>query len=711
VAGETTRIRNLNVVAEALRRTQEQYRLLAEQASDGLLVATADGRLLEANPAASELLGYSRAELLALRLRYLLEGADLELLDALQQGKGTRQVQMRRKDGSVFPAEIDARPLSQGGLQLTIRDDSERARVKRALEDSEERFQKLLQSAPDAIALESQGRIVLANQRCAELLGFAHPRELIGLATANLARPETRDDLVRTLGRALKRPGTSDPFATRLQRVDGSLLEVHIVPTATTYQGHPALQIAMRETAPSVKPPKSARDDLTGLPTRELFDDRLSVALAQAFRHRHVLAVVRLDVQGVESVARSLGPPASEALLRSIAARLTECVREGDTVARLGATEFGLLLPGIRFQDDVTRIAEKVLAGMGEPLDAAGTPVQVGANAGVSLFPQDGDGPGALMENAGTALRRARETGPGTYENYARGMERDPLAALGSNGNGAAPAPMPSLGDAFQGGAPGVLHYQPVFGIESERIEGFETFLRWQHPELGLVFPRHFLLNSDFISLILAIGPWIIRTACAQVRSWQRRGRTLRLAVNLSSYELRHPDLVRNVQAALEETSLAPRFLQLEVPEDWAMEDVGHAAEVIRALRGLGASVCLDGFGEDARALLQLRRLPVDSVKLNLFGERSISSSGGDEATRVASAISMAKSFQLRVIAQGVESPELLEQLRTWQCDEVQGYHWGPPMSPGHCDDLLTRLSGRLRAYKRPARETGSHLL
>jgi diguanylate cyclase (GGDEF)-like protein/PAS domain S-box-containing protein len=710
VAGETTRIRNLNVVAEALRRTQEQYRLLAEQASDGLLVATSDGRLLEANPAASELLGYSRAELLALRLRYLLEGADLELLEALQQGRGTRHVRMRRKDGSVFPAEIDARPLSQGGLQLTVRDDSERARVKRALEDSEERFQKLLQSAPDAIALESQGRIVLANQRCAELLGFAHPRELSGLATANLARPETRDDLVRTLGAALRQNGTSDPFATRLQRVDGSLLEVHIVPTATTYQGHPALQIVMRETAPSVRPAASSRDDLTGLPTRELFDDRLSVALAQAFRHRHVLAVVRIDVQ-VDSVARSLGRPAADALLRSIAGRLTECVREGDTVARLGATEFGLLLPGVRFQDDVTRIAEKVMAGLGEPLDASGTPVQVGANAGVSLFPQDGDGPGALVENAGTALRRARETGTGRYENYSRGMERDPLAALSSSGNGAATAPVPLAGAAPQAGAPGVLHYQPVFGIESDRIEGFETFLRWQHPELGLVFPRHFLLNSDFISLILAIGPWIIRTACAQVRSWQRRGRSLRLAVNLSPYELRHPDLVKNVSTALEETSLAPRFLQLEVPEEWAMEDVGHAAEVIRALRGLGASVCLDGFGEDNRALLQLRRLPVDSVKLNLFGERSISSSGGDEATRVASAISMAKSFQLRVIAQGVESPELLEQLRTWQCDEVQGYHWGPPMSPTACDDLLLRLSGRLRPYKRPARETGSHLL
>lgn len=701
MAQETTvRIQNLNVVAEALRRTQEQYRLLREQSSDGVLVVGDDGRILDANDTLSQLLGYSRPELLALRLRYLIHedalAAEPGLLEALHAPDGTsRTVALRHRSGRTLTLQLVARPLSGGGLQVTLRRDAEQERIARELAESEQRFMRLLHSAPDPIVLASRRRIVLANEACARLLGVATPEELLGRAIEGLAPADQREELREALERVSASGSGIPVFDSRLRRADGTQLDVRVVTATTTHKGAPAVQVVFRraEGAAESLVTSGTRDPLTGLPNRELLDDRLSVALAQAFRQRHLLAIVRLRFLGIDRVGETLGARAADALIRAAADRLVTCVREGDTVSRSGDAEFALLLPGVRFQEDVITIADKVFAGLEEPFHVEGTDLRVGAVAGISLFPEDGDGPEALLRCAGLAMARAERRGNG-YHLYAEQSDADPLVGLGANGAA------PDLGTGANGhGTPGVLHFQPVYGIASRRVEGFETFLRWQHPELGLVFPRHFLSRADFTGLILAIGPWIVQTACAQIRAWQRKGnRSLRLAVNLSPWELQHPDLANRVGHALRETGLAPRFLQLEVPEEWAFAQVDRAVDKIRSLRALGATVCLDGFGDGASSLMLLRKVPVDAIKLNLFGERA----GAEIATRVASAIALAKSLGLRVIAQGVESEELLEQLRSWQCDEVQGYHWGPPMSPARCEELLTQFTGRLRPWNRP---------
>ena len=696
----TVRIQNLNVVAEALRRTQEQYRLLREQSSDGVIVIGDDGRVLDANEALSRLLGYSRPELLALRLRYLIHedalAAEPGLLEALHAPDGaSRKLALRHRDGRILEMGLVARPLSGGGLQVTLRQDAAQERIARELAESEQRFLRLLHSAPDPIVLASRRRIVLANESCALLLGVSTPEELLGRAIEGLAPADQREELREALEKVAATGSGIPVFDSRLRRADGSVLDVRVVTATTTHKGAPAVQVVFRRTEGAGESllTSGTRDPLTGLPNRELLDDRLSVALAQAFRQRHLMAVMRVKFLGLDRVVETLGPRAGDALVRAAADRLVTCVREGDTVSRSADAEFSLLLPGVRFQEDVITIADKVFTRLEEPFRVEGTDLQVGAVGGISLFPEDGDGPEALMRHAAEAMEQAESRGRG-YRLYAEQADEDPLEGLG--GNGAAP----NLGAAANGhGTPGVLHFQPVYGIASRRVEGFEAFLRWQHPELGLVFPRHFLSKADFTGLILAIGPWIVETACAQIRAWQRKGnRSLRLAVNLSPWELQHPDLVNRIGHALRETGLAPRFLQLEVPEEWAFDQVDRAIETIRGLRSLGATVCLDGFGDGASSLMLLRRVPVDAIKLNLFGERA----GAEIATRVASAIALAKSLQLRVIAQGVESSELLEQLRSWQCDEVQGYHWGPPMSAPRCEELLTQFTGRLRPWARP---------
>jgi EAL domain-containing protein (putative c-di-GMP-specific phosphodiesterase class I) len=235
---------------------------------------------------------------------------------------------------------------------------------------------------------------------------------------------------------------------------------------------------------------------------------------------------------------------------------------------------------------------------------------------------------------------------------------------------------------------PGILHYQPIYSLATSRITAMEALLRWQHPQLGLVFPQDFLSRSDFTGLILAIGPWILRAACLQARAWQRRHRSLRLAVNLSGAEMLSPDLDEHVKAALDETGLPPRALQIEIPESHVMEDVPRSEKTLRKLRDLGVAVVLDRFGLGYASLSRLAQLPADGIKLDLAFPRG-TTTHSDDASLITAVAAVARSLKLKVMAQGVENEAQLEMLRRLGCDEAQGFLWSPPVPPASCEKLL----------------------
>jgi diguanylate cyclase (GGDEF)-like protein/PAS domain S-box-containing protein len=422
------------------------------------------------------------------------------------------------------------------------------------------------------------------------------------------------------------------------------------------------------------------RDALTGLPNRRLFFDRLTIALAQAHRYRHRLAVVFLDLDRMKGVNDTLGHAAGDELLKGVSDRLAAAVREGDTVARLGGDEFVLLLPGIHYTEDVAKVSHKLEEALRKPFRIQGRDVRMTASGGIGLYPEDGEDAETLVKNADTAMYRAKERGRDNYQLFspamaARAIERGTVER--------------SLRAALEK-AELTLHYQPCLELATGRIVGVEALVRWRRPELGLVMPKDFIALADFTGVILSMGPWVLETACSQLRAWHKRGsRNLWMAVNLSSYELQQEDLPTHVEKALARSGLEPGFLHLEIPEGYAMQNLDRTVEALRALRAIGVSLTIDGFGAGFSSLAHLRRLPIDRLKVDLAFVRG-ATTDPDDASLVTAVIAVAHSLDMKVVAQGVEDEAQVALLRALRCDEVQGFLWSAPVAPGECEQLLS---------------------
>jgi diguanylate cyclase (GGDEF)-like protein/PAS domain S-box-containing protein len=692
---------------DTLRQRDHQYRLLAEQAADGVLIVSADGRVADASPGAAALLGRPRAVLLKLSLGELVE-ADKAVdnvagLLALPPARRlTRAFRLRRPGAAPLEVEMSARRLPDGRLQLALRDLAERRRAADALRESEERYERLAASAPDAIVVEAAGRVVFANPALRRLLGLQPSAPVAGRALADFLHPDERLEVAKaTAGTASAGPA-GVRLATRMRRVDSSTAEVEGTATAVTYRGRPAVQILMREVVDD-RPAASGdlyRDGLTGLTSSLLLPDRLSVAISQAYRHRARVGVVHVDVDGFSALNARLGRPVGDRVLRSVARRLSHCVRQGDTAARLEADAFVLVLPGLHHGEDATRIGEKVLRAMRKPFPLTDSAVPLTASIGVAIFPEDGEDAPALLASAEQSSRRAHEEGGDRLESSAppaldEGVDALELeaglrAALGGGTMALNGHPTPA----------GVLHYQTIHALAPRRIVGVEALLRWQHPQLGLVFPQSFLSKADFTGLILAIGPWILRTAAVQVREWQRRQRGLRLAVNLSPPELMKKTLPDEVKAGLEETGLSPRLLQLEVPEGHVVSDLPRSLDMLHRLKALGVSLVLDRFAVRYSSLGRLAELPLDGVKLDLAFLRS-PTSNPEDVSLLTAVTAVARGLKLRVCAQGVETAAQLALLERLGCAEAQGYHLGPPAPPATLADQLGAHAAKPAGAKR----------
>jgi len=686
---EDTRLANeLRAVMDILRQRDQQYRLLAEQAADGVLLLAADGQIADASPGAAALVGRPRAALLKLEIGDVVESdkavdnvASLLLLPPKQ--RLTRTFRLGRPSPQApLEVEVSARRLADGRLQLALRDTGERRRAADALHESEERYERLAASAPDAIAVEASGRMVFANLALRRLLGLQPAAPLAGRAFADFLHPDERAEVAKALAGSEEAGGAGLRLSTRMRRADGSTAEVEGTATAVTYRGRPAVQILLREVSDDrVLVGDAYHDAMTGLTSPMLIPDRLSVAIAQAYRHRARVGVLHADLDRFAAVNAKIGRSAGDRVLRAAARRLAHCVRVGDTAGRLDGDAFVLILPGLHHGEDATRIAEKVLRALRKPFPLSEGTVSMTVSVGVAIFPEDGEDAPALLASAEQSARRALEAGgdraesgapPPLDEGYdTLELEAGLRAALAGGSMSLNKTPPPA----------GVLHYQPIHALAARRIVGVEALLRWQHPQLGLVFPQNFLSKSDFTGLILAIGPWILRTAAVQVREWQPRHRSLRLAVNLSPPELMKKTLPDEVKAALEETGLSPRFLQLEVPEGHVVSDLPRSIDVLHRLKALGVSLVLDRFAVRYSSLGRLAELPLDGVKLDLAFLRG-PSSNPEDVSLLTAVTAVARGLKLRVSAQGVETASQLALLERLGCAEAQGFHLGPPVPP-----------------------------
>ena len=424
-------------------------------------------------------------------------------------------------------------------------------------------------------------------------------------------------------------------------------------------------------------------DSLTGLANRKHFYDCLKNAIALARRQGGQLALLLLDLNYFKHINDTLGHHAGDLLLQGVAQRLRECVRETDCAARIGGDEFTMILTGIHNEEDAAAATCKILESMERPFLVDGRSLDVSASIGISIYPTDTDNLESLVHNADAAMYQAKT------ESGAKNAYRFFTSSM----NVSVSAERELQNELSQALARGefVINYQPQVNVRSGRINGMESLLRWQHPQRGLLLPGQFMGVLESSPLILEVGEWVLRTACAQGRTWRdTSGSLLMLSVNLAPRQLLHDGFAEQVSAILDESGLEPECLELDIPEHALWEEEERAFEKITELNRLGVRLALNNFGNNRASFYYLRKFPFHVIKLDrrLTQEASATADGADLARAV---IQVAHVFRMKGLAGGVETTEQLDTLRSLACDDAQGYLYCHPLSSEAATELLRR--------------------
>lgn len=420
-------------------------------------------------------------------------------------------------------------------------------------------------------------------------------------------------------------------------------------------------------------------DALTGLPNRSLLQDRLVQAVVYAQRSGHAVWVMLIDLDRFKFVNDSMGHKAGDVLLMTIAARLRSALRDTDTVARLSGDEFVVILAEHDDEKLTPDIVQRLMDSVALPVMLGSHEYFVTCSIGVAAYPSDGAASDGLIEHADIAMYRAKKLGRNNFQFYTPAMNDEAIERVRIES---------ALRNALERDE-FVLHYQPQVCLMTGRVVGMEALIRWQHPELGVVAPSRFISVAEETGLIVPIGAWVMRTACAQNRLWTDAGYgPLRIAVNLSARQFGSPTLLAEITAVLEETGLGPDLLEIELTESLFMSDVTVAVELLHAMKALGVHLSIDDFGTGYSSLSYLSRFPIDVLKIDRSFVSAITRDDSDAAI-VASIIALAHNLQLKVIAEGVETAEQLDYLRRHGCDELQGYLFSAPLPADAFEKLL----------------------
>ena len=685
--------------AEAeLKQSLSLLRSTLESTYDGMLVVDLSGNIVSFNRRFTEMWNFPPEELnkpvdqmtigfistmmkapdaFIKRFHEIVAKPDIESFDVLEF-----------RDGRVFerystPQMIDGKPV---GRVWSFRDVSDRKHAEDALLASERRYRHLFERNLAGVYRNSlDGRILDCNDACARIFGYKSREDLLAQGAFDVYFDPA---LRQTLLERLKKEGAITNLEVRLRRSDGTPVWVLENMTlindedgnATCLEGT-LFDITDRKIAEQKIEYHAYHDELTGLPNRVLFKDRLTIALGQARRFRRCIAVMFLDLDQFKFVNDTLGHSAGDQLLWGVGERLSNAVREQDTVARLGGDEFTLLLSELSGEDDAVIIAQKILQTIAQPFVLEGQELFLTTSIGIALYPSDGDDAETLLKNADSAMYQAKERGRNTYQLCTPEMNRRAMERM---------TVQKSLRRAFER-EDFEVHYQPIVKLATGDLIGMEALVRWHHPDKGLVDAKEFIEIAEEMRLLLGIGEWVLQTACRQVRSWQELSlQPITVSVNLSTRQFHQRDILRTVERVLLSTGLDPRMLALEISESTAMSNVDLTLEAVRQARDIGVRVWMDDLGTGQSSLKHLKRFGLDRVKIDQSFVRDIPSDASDGAI-VSAVIAMGHALGLKVIAEGVESQAQLEFLRAQECEEIQGHFVSRPLPPLEMQELLRR--------------------
>nr|WP_232429583.1 bifunctional diguanylate cyclase/phosphodiesterase [Noviherbaspirillum autotrophicum] len=563
-------------------------------------------------------------------------------------------------------------------LEGFIQDITQRKQAEQALHEAEQRYRSIVENAVEGIFQSTPDKGYLAvNPALARIYGYDSPQQMIDhlrdIDSQLYVDPQRRAEFLRCMA---EHDGVIN-FESQVYQRNGNVIwisenarNVRGPDHAVQFFEGSVIDITERKIYEAQIRHQATHDALTGLPNRNLLHDRLQQAMANAQRNNHIAAVAFIDLDQFKFINDSLGHQVGDELLKVVGQRLRSCMRAADTVARQGGDEFVIVLDNHRSCETVTDIVRRMIALVAEPWLAKGLELQVTCSVGVSVFPNDGRDVETLLRNADSAMYKAKELGRNTFQYFSAEMNlhaTQRLEVLNSLRYALAH-------DEF------MLHYQPKVQLATGRVIGAEALIRWHSTTRGLVSPGHFIPLAEESGLIIPIGEWVLRAACAQNMAWQRAGHApLPIAVNLSPRQLARDDIVDLVADALQSTGLDPRYLELEITENDVMRDVDKSLATLIRLKELGVKIAIDDFGTGYSSLNYLKRFPVDTLKIDRSFVNDIATDA-DDAAIVKAVISLAHILNLDVVAEGVETDEQRRFLVENGCDEVQGYYFGRPM-------------------------------